>query len=30
MRKYDNFLFDADGTLYDFTKAEANVLKARS
>lgn len=27
MRKYDVFLFDADGTLYDFDKAEANALK---
>ena len=27
MKKYDIFLFDADGTLYDFDKAEANALK---
>ena len=27
MKKYDIFLFDADGTLYDFDMAEANALK---
>ena len=27
MKKYDIFLFDADGTLYDFDKAEENALK---
>ena len=27
MKKYDVFLFDADNTLYDFDKAEANALK---
>ena len=27
MKIYDIFLFDADGTLYDFIKAEANALK---
>jgi 2-haloacid dehalogenase len=27
MKKYDIFLFDADGTLYDFDKTEANALK---
>ena len=26
MKKYDIFLFDADGTLYDFDMAEANAL----
>ena len=26
-KKYDIFLFDADGTLYDFDKAEANALR---
>jgi len=26
MKKYDIFLFDADGTLYDFDKEEANAL----
>jgi len=26
-KKYDIFLFDADNTLYDFNKAEANALK---
>ena len=28
MKKYDIFLFDADGTLYDYDKAEAHALKA--
>jgi len=28
MKKYDIFLFDADGTLYDYNKAEAHALKA--
>ena len=28
MKKYDIFLFDADGTLYDFNKAEAAAFKA--
>lgn len=28
MKKYDIFLFDADGTLYDYDKAEAHTLKA--
>ena len=27
MKKYDIFLFDADDTLYDFSKAEANALR---
>ena len=27
MKKYDIFLFDADGTLYDYDMAEANALK---
>ena len=27
MNKYDVFLFDADGTLYDYDKAEENALK---
>jgi len=27
MKKYDIFLFDADGTLYDYDLAEANALK---
>jgi YjjG family noncanonical pyrimidine nucleotidase len=27
MNKYDVFLFDADGTLYDYDKAEGNALK---
>ena len=27
MKKYDVFLFDADGTLFDFDKAEANALE---
>ena len=27
MKKYDIFLFDADGTLYDFDRAEANALR---
>lgn len=27
MKKYDIFLFDADGTLYDFNSAEANALE---
>ena len=27
MKKYDIFLFDADGTLYDFDMAEANALQ---
>jgi len=27
MRKYDIFLFDADGTLFDYDMAEANALK---
>jgi len=27
LKKYDIFLFDADGTLYDYDKAEANALK---
>ena len=28
MKKYDIFLFDADNTLFDYDKAEANALKA--
>lgn len=28
MKRYDIFLFDADGTLYDYDMAEANALKA--
>jgi 2-haloacid dehalogenase len=28
MKKYDIFLFDADGTLFDFDRAEKNALKA--
>jgi len=27
MKKYDVFLFDADGTLYDYDKAEENALR---
>ena len=27
MKKYEVFLFDADGTLYDYDMAEANALK---
>jgi FMN phosphatase YigB (HAD superfamily) len=27
MKKYDLFLFDADGTLFDYDMAEANALK---
>ena len=27
MKKYDIFLFDADGTLFDYDMAEANALK---
>ena len=27
MKKYDIFLFDADGTLYDYDKAEENALR---
>jgi 2-haloacid dehalogenase len=27
MKKYDVFLFDADGTLFDYDTAEANALK---
>ena len=27
MKKYDIFLFDADGTLFDYDMAEANTLK---
>ena len=27
MKTYDIFLFDADGTLYDYDKSELNALK---
>ena len=28
MKKYEIFLYDADGTLYDYDMAEANALKS--